>query len=144
MRQDPGVPPAAREESRAGLWRVGAFVFLVALAVRWLHLAYFRRAPFFFLLVGDARAYDAWARGLVAVASGRLFGRAAGWAAGLLLAFYAPAIFFDLLLQKAVLDLLLVSLLLLLVASAGWRRKLIVVVAGGLLPVGYQIFRMGY
>ena len=165
MRQDPGVPPAAREESRAGLWRVGAFVFLVALAVRWLHLAYFRRAPFFFLLVGDARAYDAWARrlaagdwlgsevfyqaplypyllgawyavagpgllgvrllqgalgalacGLVAVASGRLFGRAAGWAAGLLLAFYAPAIFFDLLLQKAVLDLLLVSLLLLLVS----------------------------
>jgi Flp pilus assembly protein TadD/4-amino-4-deoxy-L-arabinose transferase-like glycosyltransferase len=165
MRQDSGVPPATREPSRAGLWRVGALVFLAALAVRWLHLEYFRRAPFFSLLVGDARAYDAWARrlaagdwlgnevfyqaplypyllgawyalagpgllgvrllqgalgalacGLIAVASARLFGRTAGWAAGLLLAFYAPAIFFDLLVQKAVLDLLLVSLLLLLVS----------------------------
>lgn len=36
------------------------------------------------------------------------------------------------------------ALILLLLASPGWRRKLLVVVAGGLLPVGYQIFRMGY
>ena len=168
MRQDPGVPSAAREQSQAaqaGLWRVGGLVFLIALAVRGLHLWFFRSASFFSLLVGDARAYDAWARrlaagdwvgsevfyqaplypyllgvwyalvgpdlltlrllqialgalacALVAVASGRLFGRNAGLAAGLLLAFYAPAIFFDLLVQKAVLDLLLVSLLLLLVS----------------------------
>ena len=31
-----------------------------------------------------------------------------------------------------------------LVAARGWRRRLLIVVAGGLLPVGYQIFRMGY
>ena len=167
------MPSAEREQSQAaqaGLWRVGGLVFLIALAVRGLHLWFFREASFFSLLVGDARAYDAWARrlaagdwvgsevfyqaplypyllgvwyalvgpdlltlrllqialgalacALVAVASGRLFGRNAGLAAGLLLAFYAPAIFFDLLVQKAVLDLLLVSLLLLLVSLLGER-----------------------
>ncbi len=31
-----------------------------------------------------------------------------------------------------------------LVAARGWRRRALIVVAGGLLPVGYQIFRMGY
>ena len=40
--------------------------------------------------------------------------------------------------------LLLQVLLLLLVTTAGWRARLLIVVAGGLLPVGYQIFRMGY
>ena len=159
------MPSAAREESQAGLWRLGGLVFLIALALRGLHLGFFRRASFSSLLIGDARAYDAWARrlaagdwmgsevfyqaplypyllgvwyaivgpdllalrmlqialgalacALVAVASGRLFGRSAGWAAGLLLALYAPAIFFDLLVQKAVLDLLLVALLVLLIS----------------------------
>ena len=66
MGQDPGVKSEARGEAPAGLWRAGAIVFLVALAVRWLHLWYFRRAPFFSLLVGDAQAYDAWARRLAA------------------------------------------------------------------------------
>lgn len=165
MRQDSGVPFEASEEPQAGHWRVGGFVFLVALAVRGLHLLFFRSAAFFSLLVGDAQAYDAWARrlaagdwlgsevfyqaplypyllgvwyalvgpdlltlrvlqivlgalacALIAVASGRFFGRKAGLGAGLLLAFYAPAIFFDLLVQKAVLDLLLVSVLVLLVS----------------------------
>jgi arabinofuranosyltransferase len=36
------------------------------------------------------------------------------------------------------------ALVMMLVASHGWRRRLLMVVAGGLLPVGYQIFRMGY
>ena len=155
----------SRREVPVGLWRAGAIVFLLALGVRWLHLWYFRRAPFFSLLVGDAQAYDAWARRLAAgdwlgsevfyqaplypyllgvwyalvgpgllalravqavlgalacclvtVASGRIFGLAAGWTAGLLLAFYAPAIFFDALVQKAVLDFFLVALLLLLLS----------------------------
>jgi arabinofuranosyltransferase len=35
-------------------------------------------------------------------------------------------------------------LLMILLAANGWRRRLAIVVAGGLLPVGYQIFRMGY
>jgi arabinofuranosyltransferase len=36
------------------------------------------------------------------------------------------------------------GLVMMLVAASGWRRRLLIVIAGGLLPVGYQIFRMGY
>jgi arabinofuranosyltransferase len=36
------------------------------------------------------------------------------------------------------------ALVLMLVAAHGWRRRVLIVVAGGLLPVAYQIFRMGY
>jgi arabinofuranosyltransferase len=36
------------------------------------------------------------------------------------------------------------ALVMLLVAAHGWRRRLLIVVAGGLFPVLYQIFRMGY
>ncbi len=37
-----------------------------------------------------------------------------------------------------------VALVMQLVAARGRRRRLIIVVAGGLLPIGYEIFRMGY
>lgn len=37
-----------------------------------------------------------------------------------------------------------VALVMMLVAASGWLSRLLIVVAGGLLPVGYQIFRMGY
>ena len=36
------------------------------------------------------------------------------------------------------------ALVMLLIAEPGWLRRTLIVVAGGLLPVGYQIFRMGY
>lgn len=36
------------------------------------------------------------------------------------------------------------ALVMMLVAARGWIAKTVVVVAGGLLPVAYQIFRMGY
>ena len=36
------------------------------------------------------------------------------------------------------------ALIMMLVAARGWRRRVLIVVAGGLLPVGYEIFRMGY
>ena len=36
------------------------------------------------------------------------------------------------------------ALVLMLVAAQSWRTRILIVVAGGLLPVGYQIFRMGY
>ncbi|HYO02660.1 MAG TPA: flagellar motor control protein ZomB [Mycobacterium sp.] len=36
------------------------------------------------------------------------------------------------------------ALVMMLVAARGWRRRLLIVVAGGLLPVLYQVFRMGY
>jgi arabinofuranosyltransferase len=36
------------------------------------------------------------------------------------------------------------ALIMMLIAAKGRRRRALIVVAGGLLPVGYQIFRMGY
>ncbi|MGH3958547.1 flagellar motor control protein ZomB [Mycobacterium sp.] len=36
------------------------------------------------------------------------------------------------------------ALIMMLVAARGWRRRVLIVVAGGLLPVVYEIFRMGY
>ena len=36
------------------------------------------------------------------------------------------------------------ALVMMLIAEQGWKRRALVVAAGGALPVGYQIFRMGY
>ncbi len=36
------------------------------------------------------------------------------------------------------------ALIMMLIVAQDWQRRLTIVVAGGLLPVGYQIFRMGY
>lgn len=36
------------------------------------------------------------------------------------------------------------ALIMMLIAARGGRRKVLIVVAGGLVPVAYQIFRMGY
>jgi len=138
-----------------------AVVFGVAFAMRLAHLWAVRGTPFFDVLMGDARGYDAWAMriaagdwigrdvfyqaplypyflgtvyatlghdlllarlvqavlgsaaaALLAGAATRLFSRPVGWAAGLGLALYAPAIFFDVLLQKTVLDVFFVCLML--------------------------------
>lgn len=60
--------------------------------------------------------------GVIALAAARWFDRRAGILAGLLLAGYAPALFFDGLIQKPALDGLLVAGLLLALASAGSKR----------------------
>lgn len=137
-------------------------VFLIALAIRLVHVWQLSRAPFFVHLMGDSRGYDEWAQqvaagdwlgtgvfyqaplypyvlgtlfavfghnllfvrlvqavvgagscALVASAGMKWFGRRPGILSGLLLAAYAPAIFFDALIQKSVLDGLLVAALLL-------------------------------
>ena len=54
---------------------------------------------------------------LLAFAAWRVFSRPAGIAAGLMLAFYAPAIFFDGLIQKSVLDAFLLCLALWLISG---------------------------
>ena len=134
-------------------------IFAIALAVRLVHVWSLRHAPFFDVLLGDARSYDAWAQqlaagdwighdvfyqaplypyflgvlysvggrsllmvrivqavigscscALLADAGRRLFSKPVGIAAGLILALYAPAIFFDGLIQKSVLDVFFVCL----------------------------------
>ena len=162
------VPPPVRQ---ARQWLFPA-VLAGALAVRLAHLWQMRGTPYFSVLMGDAREYDAWARRiaggdwagsgvfyqaplypyfvgavyalfgrdlavlrviqallgavscvLVAYAAGRLISKPAGAVAGFALAFYAPAIFFDGLVQKSVLDVLFVSAALALVASLDARPQ---------------------
>ena len=36
------------------------------------------------------------------------------------------------------------ALVMMLIAARGWPRRILIAVAGGLVPVAYQIFRMGY
>ncbi|WP_418767315.1 flagellar motor control protein ZomB [Mycobacterium neumannii] len=36
------------------------------------------------------------------------------------------------------------ALVMMLIAARDWRRRAVIILAGGLLPVAYQIFRMGY
>jgi 4-amino-4-deoxy-L-arabinose transferase-like glycosyltransferase len=59
---------------------------------------------------------------LIYLVGRKLFSRAAGIAAGLILAGYAPAIFFDALIEKSILDLFLLSLLLFLLIGTMERR----------------------
>ncbi len=71
--------------------------------------------------------------GLVYRVGERLFSRSAGIAAGLILAFYAPAIFYDGLIEKSILDLTLLSLglfVLFVVTDERWIKWL---GCGGLL-----------
>ena len=148
-------PPPVRET----LGRPALAIFAVALVIRLIHVWQISRAPFFDMLMGDARGYDVWARqlaggdwighdvfyqaplypyflgviyklfghslltvriiqtmvgsascALVGAATARLVSRRAGLLAGFALALYAPAIFFDGLIQKSVLDVFFVSL----------------------------------
>jgi Flp pilus assembly protein TadD len=134
-------------------------IFGVALTVRLIHLWQIGRAPFFSVLTGDSRAYDAWAQRiaqgdwlghevfyqaplypyflgviyaiaghdllalrvcqaiigsvscvLLGFAGWRLFSKQVGIVAGLMLALYAPAIFFDGLLQKSIFDVFFICL----------------------------------
>ena len=165
-RREPDVEEEGRpfEGQHLG-WPWAAAVFLVALAIRLWHIAAIRQSPFFDVLVGDARAYDAWAQriaagdwigrevfyqaplypyflgvvyalfghdllivrlvqvtigalacSVLAIAGARLFGRSTGIAAGLMLALYAPSVFFDALIQKTVLDGILICLTLAIIS----------------------------
>jgi tetratricopeptide (TPR) repeat protein len=60
---------------------------------------------------------------LLAGAGARFFNRKCGYVAGLLLALYAPALFFDLLIQKAVLGMFFMCALLYLMGKTGEQRN---------------------
>ena len=156
-RRDTSLPDRALASDRfAG---AALAIFTIALAVRLIHVWQIRKAPFFSVLMGDARAYDEWAQRIaggdwmghevfyqaplypyflgvlyavagrsllmvricqaiigsiacvwLGLAGRRFFSGRVGLIAGLLLALYAPAIFFDSLLQKSVLDVFFVCL----------------------------------
>jgi tetratricopeptide (TPR) repeat protein len=158
-------PPAAdRQSGRFG--RQVIALSLIALIVRVTYVWQIRQSPYFDVLIGDARGYDAWAQqiaagdwvgqgvfyqaplypyflgtiysiagrdlflaricqamigatgcALLALAGRRLQSERVGLFAGLGLAIYAPAIFFDGLLQKSVLDVFFISLVLWLLSG---------------------------
>ena len=163
-RRSDALPDPARSDGRFG--RAAAAIFLAALLVRLIHLWQIRSAPFFTVLMGDARGYDDWARQiaggdwlghevfyqaplypyflgvlyrvvgrnlivvrvcqavigslacvLLGLAGRRLFSNRTGLIAGLMLALYAPAVFFDTLIQKSVLDVFFICLMLWLIGA---------------------------
>jgi Tfp pilus assembly protein PilF len=79
---------------------------------------------------------------LLFLAGSKLFSRRAGIAAGLILAFYAPAIFFDVLIEKTILDLVFLSLIIGIVASANpiqhWAKWLALGALLGLLGLSRE------
>ena len=150
--------------------RVLLAVFLLALALRLLHVFQLHTAPVFDMRLGDSAVYDRWAReiaagdwigqgvfwyaplypyllgavyaafgtgplavrllqaglgaascAVLAWAAARLFAPRAGIAAGLLLAVFAPAIFYDALLHRPVLELFLMSVVVAVVSAGSGR-----------------------
>ena len=159
------APSASQGQSSRFVWQVVA-LSVIALIVRLVYVWQIRPSPFFEILLGDARGYDAWAQqiaagdwaghgvfyqaplypyflgtiysiagrdlllaricqamigatacALLALAGRRLHSERVGLFAGLALAIYAPAIFFDGLLQKSVLDVFFMCLVLWLLSG---------------------------
>jgi len=172
----------AENEIRAARpWlRSGLAVLISALAVRLIYLLHLHGSPFFQVLVGDGRQYDAWAQRIAAgdwlgsgvfyqaplypyflgtiyaiighdllfvrivqlllgslacvllFLAGRAFlGHRAGLIAGFLWALYPPAIFFDGLIQKTVLDVSLMILLLFLLGCFVQKPRWLTILAAG-------------
>jgi len=111
----------------------------------WLGQGVFYQAPlypYFLGLLQSIFGRDLWSIRVVQIILGAascsllywvgksFFSRAVGIAAGLILSLYAPAIFFDALIQKTVLDLFLITLLLFLLGRArskpGWMRWVVI------------------
>jgi type IV pilus biogenesis/stability protein PilW len=104
----------------------------------WLGQGVFYQAPLYPYFLGVLQTlfgHDLWAVRVVQVILGssscgllflvgdKLFGRGAGLAAGLIAACYAPAVFFDVLIEKSILDLFLISCLLFLLVGTNGEAK---------------------
>ena len=123
----------------------------------WLGEGVFYQAPlypYFLAILQSLFGHNLWAIrfvqlllgslscGLIFLAGDKLFSRAAGLAAGLILACYAPAIFFDVLIEKSILDFFLISCLLFLligrVHDEKWGRWLVAGMVSGLLGLSRE------
>jgi tetratricopeptide (TPR) repeat protein len=123
----------------------------------WLGQGVFYQAPLYPYFLGFLQVilgHNLWLIRLVQVALGaiscalifttgrNLFSRQAGIAAGLILSFYAPGIFFDGLIEKSILDFFLLSLFLWLVTQAEtkqqWKPWLVGGVVLGLLGLSRE------
>ena len=104
----------------------------------WLGEGVFYQAPlypYFLAVLQNLFGHNLWAIRLIQIILGslscvllfvvgeKLFSPRAGLAAGLLLAFYAPAIFFDALIEKSVLDVLLLSALLVILLGTDAEKR---------------------
>ncbi len=104
----------------------------------WLGQGVFYQAPLYPYFLGALQilfGHNLWLIRLIQIVLGslscaliywvgeKLFSRRAGMAAGFFLAAYAPAIFFDALIEKSILDLCLLSLLLVFVVQAMERQR---------------------
>ncbi len=160
-----------------------AVIFLLAIAVRALHLFQMHGSPLYDVLICDAWQYDQWAQRIaagewlggsevfyqtplypyalavlyavfghsvwlvrmaqavlgslacvfLARAGSRFFSAPIGWVSGILLALYPPAIFFDGIVQKASLDLVLTTALVWVAAAAQEKPRLTLFGAAGVL-----------
>lgn len=166
--------PTSPEISLKTFYVCVAAIFVLALAIRLVHVQQIRPIPLFFHLLGDAEAYDAWAQqiaggdwvgkevfyqaplypyflaaiykvfghdlllaravqaligaaacAILALAGKEFFSRRVGVVAGMVLAIYPTAIFFDSLIQKSVLDAFLICLLLYLLGAVQNHQKLL-------------------
>ncbi len=107
----------------AGNW-IGSEVFYQAPLYPYFLAVIFRIAGHHLMLVRIVQAgLSVCSCVFLARAGQRFFGRRGGLIAGLLLAFYPPAIFFDGLVQKAALDLFFITALLALIAEVYARRR---------------------
>jgi len=165
-RHTPEAATRVRHDRPVNFRRALLAIFVVALALRLLHDWQIRRAPFFSVLVGDAKGYDDWALRIaagdwigtdvfyqaplypyflgviyalfghslmavrvvqallgsascvfLALAGRKFFSAGVAIVAGAALAVYAPAIFFDGLIQKSVLDVFFICAALALLGS---------------------------
>src|SRR5215475_5042996 len=123
----------------------------------WLGRGVFYQAPLYPYFLGVLQVilgHNLWLIRLIQIAlgaiscalifqSGRnLFSRQAGIAAGLILSFYAPGIFFDGLIEKSILDFFLLSLFLWLLSQAEegrhWKQWLAIGAVLGLLGLSRE------
>jgi tetratricopeptide (TPR) repeat protein len=116
-------------------------------AGEWLGAGVFYQAPLYPYFLGFLQAlvgHNLWVIRLIQITIGSLscallflagralFSRPIGLAAGLILAFYAPAVFYEALIEKSILDLVLVTIVLLLLSRCRREQRWVNMLATGI------------